>query len=125
MMGVKKGEQVLPLVLGALPGTAEQIAKKIKLDPRRVQKCLSNASRSGRNHVKITGRDGRAAVWGLGKAKKHVIDGTTGKVVKAKRKYVKRKKRRKNKKRPAALLLQLDIINTRLDAIEEVLGIES
>lgn len=113
-------ETTVAKVYTALPGSVDSIEASTGLSRKLIIKTLSNMTH--RKQIKMTGKRGPDRKWSVrkgGGTPKHVrhvkptANPTTGK-----RTYVRRKK-----KKPAALLLQLDIINTRLKIIEDVLGI--
>lgn len=113
-------ETTVAKVYAALPGTVISIEASSGLPRKLIIKTLSNMTH--RKQIKMTGKRGPSRKWSVrkgGGTPKHVAHvkptakPTTGKGI-----YKRRKK-----KKPAALLLQLDIINTRLKVIEDVLGI--
>lgn len=117
-------ETTVAKVYGALPGSVHSIEASTGLTRKLITKTLSNMTH--RKQIKMTGKRGPDRTWSVRKGggmPKHVrrvakvakptVKPTTGKGI-----YKRRKK-----KKPAALLLQLDIINTRLKIIEDVLGI--
>lgn len=117
-------ETTVAKVYAALPGTVISIEASSGLPRKLIIKTLSNMTH--RKQIKMTGDRGPERQWSVrkgGSMPKHV--GQVKKTAKPTAKPTTGKgiyKRRK-KKKPAALLLQLDIINTRLKVIEDVLGI--
>ena len=92
-------------VLAELPATAEAISRKTGIELPRVQKCLSN--QKSRGVVRIIRKDGNVSVW--------------GQLDKTKRKYTRRKKK---KIKRAGLLLQVEMLETRVGNIEQLLGVD-
>lgn len=116
-------ETTVAKVYTALPGSVDSIEASTGLSRKLIIKTLSNMTH--RKQIKMTGKRGPGRKWsvrkggGMPKHVRHVkVAKPTAKPTTGKGIYKRRKK-----KKPAALLLQLDIINTRLKIIEDVLGI--
>lgn len=116
-------ETTVAKVYAALPGTVDSIEVKTGLPRKMIIKTLSNMTH--REQIKMTGKRGPGRKWSVrkgGVTPLHVRHVKVKKAI-AKAKTGKGVYKRRKKKKPAALLLQLDIINKRLDDIEGVLGI--
>lgn len=114
-------------VMVQLPGSAGEVAKRSKHDLEKVKKSLSNAKNKG--HVRSDGENDRGAMVydltdnGRLYLEEHSSNGARLNPARGgKRKYTRRKKKKVKK---IGILLQLDMHETRLQAIEAALGMES
>lgn len=121
-------ETTVAKVYAALPGSVDSIEVSTGLTRKMIIKTLSNMTH--RKQIKMTGKRGPDRKWSVRKGGGTPLHVRHVKVTKAiaakavaKAKTGKGVYKRRKKKKPAALLLQLDIINTRLKIIEDVLGI--